>query len=478
MAKKKKNKSIVPLSPEKYIRYKSRSLPIGECWVNEDWNETGLAELFVTRKHSNGNISVGVFLVDIYCLGVKYTFYRFNIPPDDLSEMLDTFDIDFVLIDYPLAHNIIYGAIEYADQYGFEPKKDFDKITQYILEEDEDVELIDLEFGYKGKPYLIIKDDNEPYLKYKSILDKTVGPDGYKYLFPYEEEFEEEEDEEFPEYYDFIIPTTFDDDTEEKLERFFNNMVNELDMEDKPLPIDKSDIPLPDDEIVEEAAMRLTELTFMKQFSDSEVEEAWNFGKAFFDDVEIFEDADKEEEELRGFSEIDIESYEDALEFVEQEKYKKALQILDELNGKYSFNPRLLATTIMCLDLMKKKKKVRDLVIYSFQKFPDYLPIRTQYLMYLMDVKSSEEIESFLKNNLILKDIYTDRRSFPKSWVAEYYQLVFIYFINTNQLLKAKALLYHLEVNDACFEGQLDMLQAVMFDAINILVQNTVMDSD
>lgn len=143
------------LSPENYIKTRARTLPIDGCYINDDWAEKGLANISVVRKHTNGNYTFGVYLVDLYALGTKDTFCNFN----QSKEIVDSAiyrGLDIEPIDYALAHNIIYGANEYAEDHGFKIHKDFKAITQYILEpDDERIPLIDVEFGKDGKPLVI-----------------------------------------------------------------------------------------------------------------------------------------------------------------------------------------------------------------------------------------------------------------------------------------------------------------------------------
>ena len=90
MAKKrKKTGKVVQMhqSPENYIRTRARNLPIHECLITEEWEKAGMASVLIARKHSNGNITLGFYLVDIYCLGVKDTFYQFNIPETEYEQL-------------------------------------------------------------------------------------------------------------------------------------------------------------------------------------------------------------------------------------------------------------------------------------------------------------------------------------------------------------------------------------------------------
>src|SRR5476651_190183 len=90
MSKNKKGK-VVPLKPvqlsaEKYIKTQARLLPIAECVINKDWETAGMSNILVARKHKNGNLTIGMFLVDMYCLGPKDVLYEFNLSPEKYDE--------------------------------------------------------------------------------------------------------------------------------------------------------------------------------------------------------------------------------------------------------------------------------------------------------------------------------------------------------------------------------------------------------
>lgn len=185
MAKKKKGRSRQMLSPEKYIKTKARNLEITECWINEDWEETKMANVFVVRSHTTGNHTVGIYLVDLDCLGVKDAFYMFNIPDSDLRQHLTEIggDQPLISISYALAHNIVYSGLEFADQYGFRPHKYF-SVARYILEPDDlNTEFIDITCGIDNKPaYIRSPEDSDGYVqKIMRQLDKTAGPGNYHY---------------------------------------------------------------------------------------------------------------------------------------------------------------------------------------------------------------------------------------------------------------------------------------------------------
>ena len=182
----KKEKKVQMLSPENYIRTRARSLEIYECLINNEWAESGIANVIVTRKHTNGNFTTALYLVDLYCLGVKDSIFLFNVGEDEYHKQLNAVCAmdEFIKIDYILAHNIIFAAIEFAGDYGFSPAKTFTNITQYLLEEDKDeIELIDIECGLHGKPAYFEGpyDDKAKVNRILQQLERTAGKGNYNY---------------------------------------------------------------------------------------------------------------------------------------------------------------------------------------------------------------------------------------------------------------------------------------------------------
>lgn len=209
MAKKSGGKKQISLSPKKYFQTRLRHVPVHECFVTSKWKENRQPVILISRKHVNDNYSFAMFVMDLYCLGVIYTNYWFNIPIeeyDEIREMIFQTDhgIEYEPIDYTLAHNIVYAGLEYAYEFDIEPYKDF-AITKFMLEEDDDnVELIDIECGKDGKPLFVLenlmdinKQANPQIIIEK--LEKAVGSDGYNYVRLDDEMDETDEfDDDFP----------------------------------------------------------------------------------------------------------------------------------------------------------------------------------------------------------------------------------------------------------------------------------------
>jgi hypothetical protein len=176
--------------------------------INFDWQEQGMASIWIFKKRQNGVIIMGSYLVDMCCLGLKDTFFRYDIDEEDIQIYIDSLIIagrTMIDCDFGLAQNIIYGGIEYAEELGFKPYKDF-KITQFIIDDIEEVDFIDIEFGRGGKPFFTPGTiDNVNSIL--STLNRTVGEGNYEYIidknpflndlnFGFEEDLEGEDEED------------------------------------------------------------------------------------------------------------------------------------------------------------------------------------------------------------------------------------------------------------------------------------------
>ncbi|MCK9269425.1 MAG: plasmid pRiA4b ORF-3 family protein [Bacteroidales bacterium] len=183
MATQGKGKKLQMNSEEGFIRLKARSLPINGCWISDEWEDTGTAYIVVSRRHPNGNITAGVFLVDLLCLGVKQAQILYDTTADEFEGILKMMqdDVELEKADCQLVHEIIYSGLEYAKKFGFEPHEEFE-LARCLLEEDNPKKRrYDIECGVDGKP-MFVPTEHESDERAAEILvqlEKTAGPGNY-----------------------------------------------------------------------------------------------------------------------------------------------------------------------------------------------------------------------------------------------------------------------------------------------------------
>ena len=203
-------------NPTRIIR-QARKYPIEVSWVQRGWQESGLAAILVARRQPDAVLLYGNYLVDYYCLGVKDTFCNANVPSGRFHNELvpRVFMGESPLeISPALAHEIIYGAIEYAAQFEFRPHRDFMR-SQYVLDPpDAHPRTGTVEFGKDGKPFYVAGPrDNATAIV--NQLDRTAGEGNFDYVAfaDLSEDSHTPEDEDEDEDDSLLwVPSSVDDD--------------------------------------------------------------------------------------------------------------------------------------------------------------------------------------------------------------------------------------------------------------------------
>ena len=400
MSKKKKGK-VVQLrinqpSPENYIKTQARNLPIAECLISDDWEDAGICNILVSRSHKNGNFTVGVYLVDLYCLGVKDAWYQFNISPADYDYMKNNLG-NLIECDYTLAHNVIYGAVAYAEDYGFKPEKGFD-ITQFILEEDDDhVELMELEFGLNGMPCYGYSPDDDPseVKRIKATLERTAGPGNF--IFEDidnegrdDDEFDEEEDED--------------------------------DMEDDPV------------ETMEDLLhmLKLTGKVYEKAFRTPEVREIVKqstMGKGY----RLSDDGAKMDQNTFDKTEQENQ-YRQLVETFNNGEFEKAAKGLQKAIAQYPDKPQFYTLLQGCYYFNEQPAKLNACVIDMYQRFSGYLFAKVPYANLLIDSGKPEGVLDVFEGRPDLNYLYPNRKIFHTHEAAVFLATMCRYFIAVNEI--------------------------------------------
>lgn len=178
---------FTPLSPKAIIR-NARTFPILECLISDNWqkDDLRLVQILLARQQPDGDICFGVYLVDKYCLGLKNTFANAGFSHTRYqNEVRSKIFREQKPVECPieLAHQMIYASIEYAEQFGFEPEKDF-ALSQYLLAPRGELEEpYQLTFGRNGKPFFIAGPHDNAARILKQ-LEKTAGSGNFDYLMP------------------------------------------------------------------------------------------------------------------------------------------------------------------------------------------------------------------------------------------------------------------------------------------------------
>ena len=108
MAKKSKRQPQ-QLSPERFIRERGRSIPVEKCYLDlESIKEYGEGQAVIVRQHKGGKRTVGAYLIDAWCRGVRDAFYVALMEDDEYRGFMDR------LLGNPAQHleKVPYGISE------------------------------------------------------------------------------------------------------------------------------------------------------------------------------------------------------------------------------------------------------------------------------------------------------------------------------------------------------------------------------
>jgi hypothetical protein len=139
----------------------------------------GIGSLLIARQESEGWLVFGVFLVDVYCLGVKNAFWKAG-GPKDLQELLQRMDEsqEMVPIEPACLVKIVTGAVEYAQSFGVAPHHDYHHAALLFEGIDPATCPKEFTFGKDGKPFYV-QGPNESPAQAEAIMRRIVAAGGH-----------------------------------------------------------------------------------------------------------------------------------------------------------------------------------------------------------------------------------------------------------------------------------------------------------
>lgn len=117
------------------------------------WDE-GIGQAVIARRLPDGRLAVGVFLIDIFCLGVKNAFWTVAVP-EKFEEMRTKLDEvgHLIPVSPEYLSKLVHCAADYAQSIGFFPHPDFRHARLLLHGIDPSQCHERFEFGREGKPF-------------------------------------------------------------------------------------------------------------------------------------------------------------------------------------------------------------------------------------------------------------------------------------------------------------------------------------
>jgi hypothetical protein len=171
-------------SPEKQVIF-AAGMPLHECLVPRSLFDMGIGNLVISRKMPNDHIGFAIFLVDVFCLGVKNCLFAVVPRIEYERRMGDLRQAEGLEPIQPAcAVKLVEDAAAYAQDLGLTPHWQYAIIKKIFGDINPAICAQEFRFGKDGKPVYIsgpneTKADSERII---DILNKNLGPGEFDFM--------------------------------------------------------------------------------------------------------------------------------------------------------------------------------------------------------------------------------------------------------------------------------------------------------
>ena len=155
------------------------------CAIDELWR-TGIGNVLLSRELPDGRVAYSMFLVDIYCLGVKDAFcdvlshgeYEFGF----FASLAEKFALTNLTAES--LRKLVEGAVDYAAQFELPPHSDYRMAKLIFNGIDADASDETFEYGFDGEPFFVSGPNDTPERcdRIIALLAEHCGDDGFDYV--------------------------------------------------------------------------------------------------------------------------------------------------------------------------------------------------------------------------------------------------------------------------------------------------------
>jgi len=188
-AKAKKKAIVRQASRGMAVRFQEAAeAPILHCSTTRTLWDEGMSPLLISRKLPSGQVAYAIFLLDVYCLGVKDVILgvvpRSRYDWQVYGKLRE--DHRLVKLKPEAARKLVEGAVGYARGFGLQPHSDYRKARPIFGDVDADCCTEEFVYGKDGKPYFVAGPYDSPWRCKQIIraLTDHCGPDGFYYTVP------------------------------------------------------------------------------------------------------------------------------------------------------------------------------------------------------------------------------------------------------------------------------------------------------
>ncbi len=155
-----------------------------EAWRGGKLFETGMAQVVICRHKPGGDTEAGVFLLDIYCLGVKNAFYT-AFATSRLGEILERVfqNEGREALSPACGRKLVEDSTAYARRLGFAPHPDYKHAARVLGGIDARDCQTEFKFGFEGKPLYVAGPNDSPRVQELVLATlRRLGEGNYHFI--------------------------------------------------------------------------------------------------------------------------------------------------------------------------------------------------------------------------------------------------------------------------------------------------------
>lgn len=159
--------------------------PIHESLVPANLFEQGIGNLVFSRSLPDGRVALSVFLLDVFCLGVKDAFFAIVTKTEYAKRRCNWSPAESLRpMDPACFRKLVEGGVAYAQALGLSPHEDYAVARQIFGDVQAAACPTRFEYGHEGKPFYI-SGPHETASQVRAIvdqLDRRLGPGKFDFL--------------------------------------------------------------------------------------------------------------------------------------------------------------------------------------------------------------------------------------------------------------------------------------------------------
>jgi len=176
-------------------------LPLHGCLLHGGLQDDGMATVFLTRKCRTGQLVMAGFLIDAMALGIKDVVFQV-IEPSEFNEIVVEMEraAPVTRVEPAYARKLVRDAAAHGRSLGLRPPRNFAVLERLFGDVRAEDCTETFEFGDGGRPVYVVgpTENAREVAERLASLTRSVGPSGFDFIIPSEDDDAFEPDAEEP----------------------------------------------------------------------------------------------------------------------------------------------------------------------------------------------------------------------------------------------------------------------------------------